>query len=256
LPTLTDDSWYNQSWLVAAVGAAGVLVAGVSAALILIQLRAGQRRNAFELMAELDAGVWRTRFGPDRGAKDFYALLRLVVGPIAPDEPLGQAGPVGFRPLRDRVEAVLRLDRAQFERASSIVQAYVNEVNRLAEAVEIGAIDTGWVLARWHVNLIRESYIAEPFIVVRNLRSKERWGRRVLKLAQLSRLYNDSSPRHGTPVLIRSEHLEAEAHVPAVSPVAANPLGPVQHQRLRFDKDLERWQVDLIRSFREDFRGR
>ncbi len=105
-----------------------------------------------------------------------------------------------------RIAIVCAMSSAERERDFAIIRYYVNIVNDVAEMVEERLVDAGSFLGKYHLNLIREVYIAEPYIYHFNLFGYSgRWAMRVLRIGEMAREFNDMNPIHRKPVFYNDD---------------------------------------------------
>jgi hypothetical protein len=191
------SSWFNGNWLVA-------LATGLNSLLVGRQVRAGSRRNEFDILQTASARL-RDRMTP-RAPSDaetpLYALRHKFV------EAQGASGPVPITPtwghhgyqqnLLLRIAKVQALSREDREAAMDAVEKATNALTDVAELIEFGMLDRRKVLAKYHLSFIREVYILEPFIICGVLfwGRGPRWGMRALRLGEMARQYNDMNPIH------------------------------------------------------------
>lgn len=235
---MAADPWFNQNWFIAA---ASLLVGAFGGLVLLSQLRALNQKNKFDLL-QFVAGRMSQRFGegevpPRRGF--FEKLVRVLSSKSEDEIPLRRpaSGLQGYYSLKRRFREVRNLpantrgcrgerayltclvarigmvrDIPQRARQADFVQVrqYVNAVNDVAEMIEEGLVDIGTFLSKYHLSLIREVYIAEPYIYHYNVFSQSgRWAMRVLRLGEMARQFNDISPIHRQPVFF-TDDLEFE----------------------------------------------
>lgn len=190
------------------------LITGLVAAILVIrQLSALRRRNEFDIL-EVIGGRMRERFASmDRteGEHPFYALRRHVekvtTGRATHKQDEYERG------LADRVKALSQLSEDQYRQGLKLVEPVVNVLNEVAEVVDNRYVDHHKILARYHLLIIREVFIAEPFIISEvTLGTRGRWGMRVVELGRLARKYNDMNPIHRRSVFFLRHQDADEAY--------------------------------------------
>jgi len=231
----TTAEWYNQSWL---VGLA-TLIGGVA---VLLQLRANNRRNRYDVFEDIRARMrkrflasqptvttqphsrrsflWRRtapRVGSPWGIQGFYAVRRRLVELGAGPSPNPTQLYSGYKlraPLAQGRVKQLRdwkaVSPSEYEVAFAQIKHYVGQLNDIAQVIEQRAVKRLDFLGTYHLALIREVYIAEPFILLYAWERNGRWGMRVLRLGELARQYNDISPLHRRPVSFAREPWERD----------------------------------------------
>src|SRR5207302_4786002 len=129
--------------------------------------------------------IWRTLtrlFRPDlvengqlsslSGQHRFYAIkgrFRTVVKELSG----GRGDSHSLACLIPRIWAVRSLPDAERKADIAIIRPFINAVNDVAEMIEEGLVDVGTFLGKYHLALIREVFIAEPYIYYRNLYTSE-----------------------------------------------------------------------------------
>jgi hypothetical protein len=94
------------------------------------------------------------------------------------------------------------MDERVFNGQMKIVHEMVNCYGDIAELLVLKDIDARVIFAKWHLMIIRELYLIEPYIYLKNIRSGGRWGQRALRMAELAKKFNDLSPIHHEPVYL------------------------------------------------------
>jgi hypothetical protein len=222
---MAADQWFNQNWVLAAA----TLLAGLVGVLVLLrQLRALNQKNKFDLL-QFAANRMSQRFGYASVATKHSLWTRMLEGLWPKSDNDGEWSSVYGREryyalkrrFRDTVATLpedtrgcrvarvaIVCGQSEPARQSDFhsIRQFVNAVNDVAEMIEEGLADVGTFLAKYHLSLIREVYIAEPYIYYYNLYSKSgRWGMRVLRLGEMARQYNDISPIHRQPVFFTDD---------------------------------------------------
>ena len=232
---MATEEWFNQNWVIAGATLSGALFAGL---VLLRQLTALNRKNKFDLLQYV-AKRMSQRFDPPVSpetrrhrkrrpssrsvressgdgrpdlvatGKKFYALKNRFRGVIStlPEEVRNCRGHGNhLRCLAARIAVIRDLPRSVRQEDFETIRQYVNAVNDVAEMVEAGLVDVGYFLGKYHLALVREVYIAEPYICYLNLyTSSGRWGMRVLRVGEMARNYNDISPIHRQPIFFRDD---------------------------------------------------
>lgn len=228
----TTAEWYNQSWLVG-------LATLIGAVAVLLQLRDNNRRNRYDVFEDIRARMRKRFLAPQPtpatqspshrsflrrrtcgrvespsplGIQGFYAVRRKLVelGAGRPPDPTQFYASYKLRAslAQDRVKQ-LRDWKAgfgsEYEVAFAQIKHYVGQLNDIAQVIEQRAVKRLDFLGTYHLALIREVYIAEPFILLYAWETNGRWGMRVLRLGELARQYNDISPLHRRPVSFARE---------------------------------------------------
>lgn len=187
--TTTIAALEAKDWLAPAATLATGLI---SALLVIRQLSALRRRNEFDIFA-VTGSKMGTRFKdlPDaNGENAFYALRHRF-----PRET--RTSTDYQRSLVERVRVVRNLSEADYRADLKIVGRVVNVLNEVAEVVDNKYVDHHKLLARYHLLLLREVFIVEPYIIHEVvLQTRGRWGMRVLQLGGMARAYNDMNPVH------------------------------------------------------------
>jgi hypothetical protein len=101
---------------------------------------------------------------------------------------------------RIRIVHTLREDmrREDFRHVKRLVDAY----NYVAEKIDSRLFDATPTLGTYHIAIIRELFIAEPYIWHRMLFERPgRWGMRALRLGEMARSYNEMNPIHRRDVI-------------------------------------------------------
>jgi hypothetical protein len=134
----------------------------------------------------------------------FYALkdrFRAAVGALPESVRVCQSPSDYLACLCTRIQVVSCLSEPERRDDFELVRIFVNNVNDVAEMIEEGLIDRRSFFGRYHLALIREIYIAEPYIYYLNLHGRSgRWGMRVLRMGEMARAFNDINPIHRSPV--------------------------------------------------------
>lgn len=174
------------------------LVTGFVAAILVIrQLSALRRRNEFDILVVIGSRM-RERFASTNHAdsqREFYGLrghfAQISTGRATHKQHEYERG------LADRVKALSQLSETEYRQALTLVEPIVNVLNEVAEVIDNRYIAHHKILARYHLLIIREVFIAEPFIVSEVvLGTRGRWGMRVVELGRVARRYNDMNPIH------------------------------------------------------------
>jgi hypothetical protein len=161
-------------------------------AIFVLQLRSMSQRNQFDAL--LQAGkLFAERFPPrSEGGGDPLYQLRYRL----PSRP--EWGRRGYhRNLIERISAVRHLPPEVREADVKIITGLVNALNDLAELIDLKFLDARSILSKYHLAIVREVFIAEPYIYHEIMFSdRGRWGLRVLRLGEMARKYNDMNPVH------------------------------------------------------------
>lgn len=184
----------TRDWLAPLATLITGLVAGV---LVIRQLSALRRRNEFDIFGVI-GGRMRERFAHTehtQGEHPFYALrhhfAHVSIGKATHKQDEYERG------LVERIEALSRLTEGQYREGLKLVEPVVDVLNEVAEVVDNRYVDHHKILARYHLLIIREVFIAEPFILSEVvLGTRGRWGMRVVELGRMARKYNDMNPIH------------------------------------------------------------
>jgi hypothetical protein len=84
-----------------------------------------------------------------------------------------------------------------------LISPVVNALSDLAFLCEVGVVPVKQVLSTYHLVVLREGWIIEPYIYYYTLeKNPGRWGMRALQLLQAARDYHDMNPIHGQVVYI------------------------------------------------------
>jgi hypothetical protein len=201
---------HTSDWL----GPLATLTTGlIAAGLVIRQLSALKRRNEFDILGVI-GGRMRERFAHVEhtdGEHPFYSLRRHVA-----HVPTGRATHKQNEyecGLADRVKVLSKLSEDEYREGLDLVEPVVNVLNEVAEAIDNRNVDHSKILARYHLLIIREVFIAEPFIVSEVvLGTRGRWGMRVVELGRLARKYNDMNPIHRRSVFFLRNRDADEAY--------------------------------------------
>jgi hypothetical protein len=174
------------------------LITGLVAAVLVIrQLSALRRRNEFDILGVI-GGRMRERFAhiePADGEHPFYAL-REHFDQFRASRATHKKHEYE-RGLAESIRELSRLSESQYLEGLKLVEPVVNVLNEVAEVIDNRYADHQKILARYHLLIIREVFIAEPFILSEVvLGTRGRWGMRVVELGRLARSYNDMNPLH------------------------------------------------------------
>lgn len=179
--------------------AATLVAAAVSATLIVRQLSALRRRNEFDVLSALGERLHdRFRRPTDRPSGDehpFYALRwRFSEVPRGDTRSRREHE----RDVVCRVKRLSELDyEDEYQRDLAVLEPVVNALSELGEAVDHGYVSSSRLLSRYHLLIIRASWIIEPYVISEVvLGARGRWGMRVLELGSMARAYNDMNPIH------------------------------------------------------------
>jgi hypothetical protein len=140
------------------------------------------------------------------GENHFYALRRrFKTSPDAARNP--PPGKEGYEAsLAARIEVVRELDADVRRRDTQLVDHVVNAYNRVGDLIDNRLIEARPILATYHVSIIREMFIAEPYLWYRMLfEEPERLGMRPLRLGEMARAYNDMNPVHREEIVFRGD---------------------------------------------------
>jgi hypothetical protein len=201
--TFTSD-WFNQNWLVA-------LATVLNALLVARQVRSANKRNDFDIW-RLALSLMSNRLpkAEIKGENEFYALRHRFVGSdgrVAHDVIPNWGWASYHRSLIQRIEMVHALNYQVFDADLRLVEQVTNALNSVAELFDYGFLDQRKILAKYHVNIIRDLFIVEPYIVHENIfRGRNRWGYRALRLGEIARAYNDMNPVHRRAIYFRRSH--------------------------------------------------
>lgn len=193
--------WFNQNWLIAVVTLA-------NAAVVARQLRSSNKRNQFDVLYMSGRHI-NERLSADQvdGENAFYALRHHFTGPAA--NPAWGTKPY-YQSLLDRIVAVAQLDPAERAKDLQYIERVVNVWNDIAESVEFRFIDHQKILSKYHLTIIRDVFIIEPYVYQQVIFAERgRWGFRVLQLGEMARRYNDMNPVHRRGVyFLRSKRID------------------------------------------------
>lgn len=169
---------------------------GFAHALTILRSVSGQTLN--DARFQRPGEVKRTNY------EKFYALknrFRDVVASLPEDTRISRTSVDYVACLCDRIKVVSQLPKDTRRSDMMLIREFVNSVNDVAEMIEEGLIDKRSFFGRYHLAIIREVYIAEPYIYFVNLYGKSgRWGMRVLRAGEIAREFNDINPIHRAPV--------------------------------------------------------
>jgi hypothetical protein len=184
----------------------------ITAILVIRQLSALRRRNEFDILSDVGDRL-RVRFrhlDAKDGAHPFYALRHRFEHVLSARDTHTQRA--YERGLADRVRAFGKLTEAEYRADLAIVEPVVNLLNEVAEVVDNRYVDHHKLLARYHLLLIREVFIAEPYVIREVvLGTRGRWGMRVLELGWMARRYNDMNPLHRRSVFyLRDQYADED----------------------------------------------
>jgi hypothetical protein len=188
-------AWYDENWLIA-------LATLVGAAIFYRQLRAMTRQNELDALRRVKE-LFPGRFEGREGRERFFDLRDRFMSVSAQAPEIAWGAPAYQRDLISRLGAVADLDPEVRAEDFAAVIPYVNALNDFADLVDFGIVDAQRVLAKYHLAIARELFIAEPYIHYKILyENSGRWGYRVLRLGEMARLYNDINPVHRRPIYL------------------------------------------------------
>lgn len=211
--------WYNETWIVALATTFGGVATVLGVLVLLRQLKALNRKNEFDVLQIVGERMDR-RFGRLAGAETSGDQIATPDSPLyalrsrfredaqhsaIPTDRLGQQDN-HISSLPHRIAVVRDLQEPARREDFAIVRQYVNRMNDVSEMIEERLIDVRSFLGKYHLAIIREIYLAEPYIYYQNLYGQAgRWGIRVLCLGAAARQFNDVNPIHRAAVFFADD---------------------------------------------------
>jgi hypothetical protein len=214
-------SWINQNWIVAVATFLNALLVG-------FQVRLANRRNEYDTVQHTNDRFKNRLPAAEAGGPGAFYGLRYRFKPEA-EESLTAVNPQWgrlhyHRSLLERLNRICRLSDEQLRKDLVIIEPMVNKLNDLAETIDFRFIDHNKVLAKYHVAIIRDVFIIEPYIYHQVFfRERNRWGFRVLQLGDVARRYNDMNPVHRRNIYFVKDHRGDDKY----GPIYPQPDSPV-----------------------------
>jgi len=181
-------------------------LAAVSLGYTARQVRLMRDTNRFQVLEAVRLALMSSARLPERQPgheNPFYALRHKFGG--GENEFARNPSPSknGYeRALIARIRIVHALDDEVRDEDCRLVERLVNAYNYVAQLVDTRLLEATPILGTYHIAIIRELFIAEPYIWHRMLfEQPERWGMRVLRLGEMARSYNEMSPIHRREVI-------------------------------------------------------
>jgi hypothetical protein len=110
------------------------------------------------------------------------------------------------RALIARIKIVHDLDDEVRKEDFRLVTRLVNAYNYVGELVDSRLFKPTPILGTYHLAIVRELFIAEPYIWHRMLfEEDDRWGMRVLRFGEMARSYNEMNPIHRREVIFGND---------------------------------------------------
>lgn len=202
------------------VTALAALLAAIAALISVLyvarQVLVGAKANQLAVLLEVHR-VFRARLPNESNGDEnaFYALRHAFNAAEAPDGWSESAYREGIVARVRIVAGRARSDDAQYRREVALVKHVVNAYNDVADLVDNDLVEVEPVLKTYHLPMIREMFIAEPYLWHEAVvLGRGRWGFRALRLGEIAREYHRMNPIHrGTvaadddkaPILARLE---------------------------------------------------
>jgi hypothetical protein len=187
-----------------------IALAAVSLGYTARQVRLARDSNRFQVFKAVRSALRsRARLPETKPGEEnpFYALRDRFAG----DENERARTPLltkkGYeRALIDRIKIVHALEDGVRGEDSRLVERLVNAYNYVGELVDSRLFDPRSILGTYHLAIVRELFIAEPYIWHRMLfESDGRWGMRVLRFGEMARSYNEMNPIHRREVIFSDD---------------------------------------------------
>lgn len=186
-----------------------LILNGGALAYLGLQTRHLRNTNRFHVLEAVHQQLKASNRLPDStdGENHYYALRRrFKTSPDAAtrNPPPGKEGYEAS--LAARIEVVRELADDVRRRDTQLVDHVVNAYNRVGDLIDNRLIEARPILATYHVSIIREMFIAEPYLWYRMLfEEPERLGMRPLRLGEMARAYNDMNPVHREDIIFRGD---------------------------------------------------
>lgn len=181
-------------------------LAAVSLGYTARQVRLMRDTNRFQVLEAVRLALASSARLPERQPgheNPFYALRHKFGGDENESARNPSPSKSGYEcALIARIRIVHALDADVRKEDRRFVERLVNSYNDVAQLVDSRLFEATPILGTYHIAIIRELFIAEPYIWHRMLFERPgRWGMRVLRLGEMARSYNAMNPIHRRDVI-------------------------------------------------------
>lgn len=238
---MNTELWYEQSWVQTALQSTAIAAVGfIQIWYIWRQLSAVRKKNAFDVFNAV-AERMSKRFGAT-SSEEFYSLSESRFSGL---KNFAQRDSDYLFPsplLLERIRAIRELPTDVWAKDFKKIQPICNALSDIAALIEFGVVSSKQFLSTYHLIVLREGWIMEPFIYDYSLfRNPGRWGMRVLQLLECARQYHEENRLHShMPVYI----LDAKTNKPRLS-LPAVWQTPHRPTLTRITRNLA-WRTGLI----------